>query len=307
MWGIIKILAWVVNILLFVAETAVRVGRGIIRLVLGAFLLVIVVGALSADSITDLWDDAGNKPPTQVNYPTRPTQNIYVTDNASMLSAQDRANILEIGADLDKKHKAQLAVVTVQSLDGRPIEEYSTELFRTWGIGDKKLNNGVLLLISRLDRKFRIEVGYGLEGALPDSYCKKVLNEMTPYFKVGDYSPAIMQAYFKLAAKAYAEYGDDIPFELSGVPPPKKNEANLNADKKARVSHDDGIELTMTETMVLGVIIILIIFFVIFFGGSGGGGFGGGGFSSGGFSGGSSSSGGFGGGSSGGGGASGSW
>ena len=137
----------------------------------------------------------------------KPAQRAYVVDTAGMVAAEDAAQIAKIGAELRAKTKAEIVVVTVATLGGTDIESYANELFRSWGIGDARLNNGVLLLIAKDDRAFRIEVGYGLEGAITDGYAGSVLDAMKGEFRKENYSPAILQAYVTLAQKAGAEYG----------------------------------------------------------------------------------------------------
>ncbi|MFC2316458.1 MAG: TPM domain-containing protein [Selenomonas massiliensis] len=137
----------------------------------------------------------------------KPAQRAYVVDTAGMVATEDAAQIAKIGAELRAKTKAEIVVVTVATLGGTDIESYANDLFRSWGIGDAQLNNGVLLLIAKDDRAFRIEVGYGLEGAITDGYAGSVLDAMKGEFRKENYSPAILQAYVTLAQKAGAEYG----------------------------------------------------------------------------------------------------
>ena len=137
----------------------------------------------------------------------KPAQRAYVVDTAGMVAAEDAAQIAKIGAELRAKTKAEIVVVTVPTLGTADIESYANDLFRSWGIGDARLNNGVLLLIAKDDRAFRIEVGYGLEGAITDGYAGSVLDAMKGEFRKENYSPAILQAYVTLAKKAGAEYG----------------------------------------------------------------------------------------------------
>ena len=137
----------------------------------------------------------------------KPAQRAYIVDTAGMTSAEDAAQIAKIGAELREKTKAEIVVVTVSTLGDADIETYATELFRTWGIGDKQMNNGVLLLIAKDDRAFRIEVGYGLEGAITDGYAGSVLDAMKGAFRNENYSPAILEAYIALVQKTCTEYG----------------------------------------------------------------------------------------------------
>ena len=138
---------------------------------------------------------------------TPPAQREYIVDTAGMISAEDAAQITAIGTELRAKTKAEIVVVTVSTLGGADIEGYANELFRSWGIGNAQMNNGVLLLIAKDDRAFRIEVGYGLEGAITDGYAGSVLDAMKGEFRKENYSPAILTAYITLAQKAGAEYG----------------------------------------------------------------------------------------------------
>lgn len=187
--------------------------------------------------------------------PAPPKKEIYVADYAGMVMSEEKQEILTIGQDLDKRFGAQLVVVTIVSLQGESIEEYANELFRKWGIGDRKKNNGVLLLISKEDRRFRIEVGYGLEGALTDGYTGEVLDGMVPYFRNGDYSAGIADAYFKLAGKTYDEYGaappegfviensssDDVKGTAMGNNPAVKDNpaAGVNAETGANIEDEE--------------------------------------------------------------------
>jgi uncharacterized protein len=107
---------------------------------------------------------------------------IGVNDFAGVMSKE---SILDIGQKCEAfKSRAEIAVVTVASLDGDTIENYANTMFKKWGIGAKGKDNGVLILIAVKERKFRIEVGYGLEPVLPDSICKRIQTEnMIPHLK----------------------------------------------------------------------------------------------------------------------------
>ena len=95
-------------------------------------------------------------------------------------------------ADLETKSGIQLVVATVTSLEGQEIEPYANELFRTWKLGEKAKNNGVLLLVAPNERRVRIEVGYGLEGTLTDALSKVIItNAIAPRFKTGDFGGGI--------------------------------------------------------------------------------------------------------------------
>ncbi len=149
--------------------------------------------------------------PVAANLPARPASDISVQDNADLLSKDTKQQILSIGHELDQKTTAQIVVVTVKNLDDQSIEEYAHQLFRQWGIGSKDKNNGILLLISQNPRKLRIEVGYGLEGAIPDGYAGRIRDkDLTPNLKKNDYDTGVLTAYQELASKTAAEYGTSL-------------------------------------------------------------------------------------------------
>ena len=223
--------------------------------------------------------------------PPKPTSNIYVQDYAGVLTASTEKQLNDLGEQLHQKTKAQVVVVTVKTLGGASLEEYALEVLRKWGVGDKELNNGVILLVATQDRKSRIEVGYGLEGALPDAKTGRIQdNYMIPSFKNNDYQTGIVNGYVVLLQEVAKEYGQTIVFDKNGkVAPPAQND-------------------TSWLEYIGMVLFIILIILGRFFGGRGGrgGGYYGGGF--GGFGGGGSSGGGgFGGGSGGGGGSSRGW
>ena len=170
-----------------------------------ALTLLFAIGSPAADAAGSRL--LGTTTVTAGDLLAKPAQRAYIVDTAGMVSAEDAAQISKIGAELRSKTKAEIVVVTVPTLGDTDIESYANELFRSWGIGDARLNNGVLLLIAKDDRAFRIEVGYGLEVAITDGYAGSVLDAMKGEFRKENYSPAILQAYVTLAQKASAEYG----------------------------------------------------------------------------------------------------
>lgn len=117
-----------------------------------------------------------------------PKAEFYVADYANVLSKETESYIVQTNIDLQQKTGAQIVVVTIPSLDGMDIEQYANTLFRQWEIGSKEKNNGLLLLCSTGDRLFRVEVGYGLEGRLPDGKTGRMQDEyIIPYLKKNDY------------------------------------------------------------------------------------------------------------------------
>jgi uncharacterized protein len=115
-----------------------------------------------------------------------------VVDQADVLDASRRAALERQLADLEAKTTDQLVVVTVRSLQGATIEDYALRLGRQWKIGQTDKNNGVLLVVAPSDRKVRIEVGYGLEGALTDAVSKYIISEsIVPHFRSDDMAGGI--------------------------------------------------------------------------------------------------------------------
>jgi uncharacterized protein len=115
-----------------------------------------------------------------------------VVDQANVIPADVRAALEPKLADLESKSGIQLVVATVATLDDQDIETYANQLFRSWKLGEKAKNNGVLLLVAPNQRRVRIEVGYGLEGTLTDALSKVIItNAITPRFKTGDFGGGV--------------------------------------------------------------------------------------------------------------------
>ena len=115
-----------------------------------------------------------------------------VNDTAGMLAPEVRERLDGKLADLEKSTGAQVAVLTVASLEGDVLEEYALKVAQTWKLGRKGADDGALLLIARDDRKMRIEVGYGLEAKLTDIACKRILDDVVrPAFRDGDFGRGV--------------------------------------------------------------------------------------------------------------------
>ena len=215
-----------------------------------------------------------------------------VVDNAHILSASQAEELEAKLVAFDNNTSNQIAIAIVSSLNDQPIEDVAVNTLRAWGIGDKKKNNGILIIVAVEERKIKIVTGYGLEGAIPDITCNDIIeNDIKPAFKQKDYLGGLSKATDDLGKAAAGEY----------------------SVKRATRSGGKG------AGNIFKFIIIVIIVIVIMSarGGRGGGGLlmlpfllgggGGGNWDSGSSGGGGGDFGGFGGGSSGGGGASGSW
>lgn len=124
-----------------------------------------------------------------------------VHDYANLLSPADRQSLEQLAIDVERKTTAQMAIVTVNSLDGLTVEEYAHALFNKWGIGNRQNNNGVLFLIAPKERRMKIETGLGIESLLPDSRCGELADRhVVPHFKRQDYAGGIKDGANALAA-----------------------------------------------------------------------------------------------------------
>jgi len=238
----------------------------------------------------------------------KPAARSLIYDAAKALTPDQKQLLDQQLIALDDSTSNQVGVAIISSLNGGSLEEVAVETFRSWGLGGKTNNNGVLIIVVTDDRKMRIEVGYGLEGAIPDAVSGSIIrNDMAPAFKQGDYYHGLVRAVENIGRAAAGEY--KVPRERSNATDSVGGKSILKfiiiaiiilvfigrgggggRGKGGRVMSRRGSD--WLGPMIIGS--------MLGGGRSSGGGFGGGGFGGGGF-------GGFGGGSSGGGGASGSW
>lgn len=239
------------------------------------------------------------------DFPEKPSTYALVNDLTHSALTADQIQSLEGKLrTFEDSTSNQIAVVIIKSIGEYDINDYAYQLGRKWGIGGKEKNNGVLLLIAIGDRKLSIQTGYGLEGALPDMYTKRIIeNDIKPFFKDGDYFGGINAGTNSIISLVKGEYKNDKP--------------------KAKSKGNKGTAGLIALIIIVVIIAIIkrgggggsqviggrgaaeAIFLGMLLGGGGrgsGGGFGGGSSGGGGFGGGS-----FGGGSFGGGGSSGSW
>lgn len=124
-----------------------------------------------------------------------------------MLSASEQQSLEQKLVSYYDSTSTQIVVVTLATLDGYPIEDYSIKLAREWGIGQKGKDNGLLILVARDDRKMRIEVGYGLEATVPDVMAKRIIsNIMAPEFKQGNYYAGLDNATTAIIQLSQGEF-----------------------------------------------------------------------------------------------------
>jgi len=118
----------------------------------------------------------------------------YVSDFGHVIDAQSKAALEQYCGRVEQATGAQMALVTILSLEDEPIEDVSNTIFRAWGVGQKGKNEGIMLLLVINDRRDRLEVGYGLEPILPDGFDGSILREMRPALRSGQYGEAMMAA-----------------------------------------------------------------------------------------------------------------
>ncbi len=136
----------------------------------------------------------------------------YVNDYANLLSADARGKIEEALAQFEKETSNQVVVALFRSLEGESLEDVSIRLAEKWRIGTKEHSNGVILLIFNEDRQMRIEVGYGLEGALPDAVCDLIIrHEIVPAFRKGDFDTGVLNGIRAILEATQGEYRTSGP------------------------------------------------------------------------------------------------
>lgn len=140
-------------------------------------------------------------------FPPSPNPFQYVNDYTNTLSANEKQALEQKLIAYGKETSSQIAVVIIPSTEEYEISQYTFELGDKWGIGRKQLNNGVLMLIAKDDRKMFIGVGQGLEGVLPDAFLSQLIrNQITPYFKQGQYAQGINNGLNYIIATSKGEF-----------------------------------------------------------------------------------------------------
>lgn len=234
-----------------------------------------------------------------------PTTYKYINDYTNTIDMSTTKEIISIGKELEDKTSAQAIIVIIDSTSGTPIEDYANKLFRSWGLGQKGKDNGFLILLALNDKAWRVEVGRGLEGAIPDALTNRVMQEIAkPNFINGDYSEGLLNSYSAFSDLIASEYGVTLEKSLNITLP---NESHINVRKEGKLAIGLLLLLIFADIFLnrgrISSSILHLLFWNSFFnenGRGGPGGFGGGSSGGGGF-------GGYGGGSSNGGGSSGGW
>jgi uncharacterized protein len=150
----------------------------------------------------------------EISIPSRPVN--HVVDLADIINSDMEAGLNRYLLELEQKTTAQMVILTIKSLEGESIEDLSIQIAHDkWKLGQKGKDNGALLLVSVQDKKYRFEIGYGLEGALPDSLVGSIGREfLVPYFRKGDYSSGITAATLSTINEIASEFN----VEIKGMP-----------------------------------------------------------------------------------------
>ncbi len=184
-----------------------------------------------------------------VNYPQLKG---FVTDNANMIDPVYEAKITQLAQQIEKEDTVEIAVVTVDSLEGESKEYYAEELFKNAGIGKKDKDNGLLILVAKQEREYRFEVGYGLEGTVTDSMKVNIGDRIiVPNFRNGDYGKGIYESMVVVEGlvKGNQEVISQYSMPSNPTPPPYNQQMN-----------DQGMQNNWGGI----VFIVAIIFFIIF-------------------------------------------
>jgi uncharacterized protein len=138
----------------------------------------------------------------------------YISDFARVIDPATRAAMERYCSRVEAQTGAQIAVVTLDTLSGEPLEDVANAIFRKWGVGKKGTNEGVLLLLVTNDRRMRLEVGYGLEPIIPDGFAGSILRTMRPALKESRYGEAVREALQVLGSRIAESKGTRIDAEL---------------------------------------------------------------------------------------------
>ncbi len=169
-------------------------------------------------------------PSARSNYPT-PTNLKYINDYTNTINNDYKEKIVSIGKELEDKTGAQAIIVVINSTNNIPIEDYTNKLFRGWGIGKSDKNNGLLILLAINDRQYRVEVGRGLEGAIPDALSNRVMESLAkPSFAQRNYGGGLLNSYSKLCDYIAEEYGVTLDKSLN-IELPSQTQSTTSTNK----------------------------------------------------------------------------
>ena len=175
-----------------------------------------------------------------------------VNDYAGILSEAAAKDLEKTLRDFEKKTTCQIAVLTIKSLEGENLEQFSIKVAETWKLGQKKKDNGVLLLVAQNDRQMRIEVGYGLEGSLTDFASGRIIaNEIVPYFKNGDYNAGITNGVNAIISTiTTGKYTSGTNTPAAADIPAEKSQNNIDSQVA---------DMDITTRIIIGIFIFSVL------------------------------------------------
>ncbi|MDD6478986.1 MAG: TPM domain-containing protein [Oscillospiraceae bacterium] len=186
---------------------------------------------------------------SEESVPLKPTEKFFVNDFADVISDSDEQLIYSQGKSLQERTTAQVVAVTVDTVNGEEIAEYSLNLGREWGIGQKDKDNGILILLAVEDREVYISVGYGLEGAMPDSKTGRILdNYAIPYFSEDNFSGGLVAVYDAVVNEVLIE---------NGIAP---DEDYIPADELPTETEDSEAGHVVISWIILVVLVVIYVF-----------------------------------------------
>lgn len=209
------------------------------KLLLWSMILLFVLGSISIGSADVAIPD--------------PTNEFYVGDFAGLLSEEAESLIINTNLNYEKaEEKPQVVVVTVQNFGGLDVDSYAVKLFEEWKIGNRQYDNGVLLLLGLEERRVRIEVGYGLEGAIPDGTVGEILDTVTGDLSAGNYSEGLTKAFYLIAQEVNREYNFDDN-KIFG------EQTNINIQRSPSKTDQNNVVTVSPIFKGLGIFFILLL------------------------------------------------
>lgn len=180
------------------------------------------------------------------------TDAFYVEDFAGLLTQETADYIVTVNEQLYGKCGAQVVVATIDTLDNVALEEYATAMFRQYGIGSADENNGILILLALQERQCRVEVGYGLEGAINDAKAGRIMDEfMIPYFKEDNWNDGMKNGFNAIVAEICTEYN----IEITDREEPQYSEETLSSMKWDEFENQGiwGMVIALVAGLIIGI------------------------------------------------------
>lgn len=183
--------------------------------------------------------------------------NGFISDNANILTESTESNLNNILHELQDKTKAEIAIVTLNSLNDKSIEDVALQIFRKYKFGDKKLNNGALFLVAPNERKVRFEIGYGLEGVITDAHSGMITDYyVIPKFKQNDYENGIINGTIALANDIAESYGQTLSVSRPNIK--SYQHSNQMSDS---IFTDENLPIALK--ILFGLIFIVILLMIV--------------------------------------------